>query len=153
MFSWLLTRHLEIWRIHLYLFVSFRRKLARERQQKLLAEFASKQKTFMEKNMPKDAGIVLRMIADVSNNLGRLKWKRIATTSPFPPNFNNGKMTGIIFPMNSPAGWLFSESTLPPSGSQRCIPECASYMVGCLLCPEIMLFSLLDYYNYYHHYN
>jgi len=51
--------------------VSFRRKLARERQQKLLAEFASKQKTFMEKNMPKDAGIVLRMIADVSNNLGR----------------------------------------------------------------------------------
>ncbi|XP_015778099.1 PREDICTED: E3 ubiquitin-protein ligase UBR3-like [Acropora digitifera] len=60
---------------------ALRRKLARERQQKLLAEFASKQKTFMEKNMPKDAGIVLRMIAHVSNNLGHFNGKRIATTS------------------------------------------------------------------------
>ncbi|XP_015779823.1 PREDICTED: E3 ubiquitin-protein ligase UBR3-like [Acropora digitifera] len=66
---------------------ALRRKLARERQQKLLAEFASKQKTFMEKNMPKDAGIVLRMIAHVSNNLGHFNGKRIATTSPFPPQF------------------------------------------------------------------
>ena len=36
---------------------SCRRQLARERQQKLLAEFASKQKSFMEKNLKKDPGI------------------------------------------------------------------------------------------------
>ena len=34
-----------------------RRQLARERQQKLLAEFASKQKQFMEKTLKKDPGI------------------------------------------------------------------------------------------------
>lgn len=35
----------------------FRRQLARERQQKLLAEFASKQKIFMEKTLKKDLGM------------------------------------------------------------------------------------------------
>ncbi|XP_029192377.2 E3 ubiquitin-protein ligase ubr3-like [Acropora millepora] len=43
---------------------ALRRKLARERQQKVLAEFASKQKTFMEKNMPKDADILHLMDVD-----------------------------------------------------------------------------------------
>ena len=39
-------------------FLFYRRKLARERQQKVLAEFASKQKVFMEKTMSNDPGIL-----------------------------------------------------------------------------------------------
>jgi len=41
-----------------------RRKLARERQQKLLAEFASKQKVFMEKTMKKDPDALDKMEVD-----------------------------------------------------------------------------------------
>ncbi|XP_068671556.1 E3 ubiquitin-protein ligase ubr3-like isoform X2 [Montipora foliosa] len=44
---------------------AFRRKLARERQQKLLAEFASKQKSFMEKTMNKEPDSLLPMDEDI----------------------------------------------------------------------------------------
>ena len=44
-------------------FLFYRRKLARERQQKVLAEFASKQKVFMEKTMSNNPGI-LRLALD-----------------------------------------------------------------------------------------
>ncbi|KAJ7375333.1 hypothetical protein OS493_002084 [Desmophyllum pertusum] len=46
-----------------------RRQLARERQQKLLAEFASKQKVFMEKTLKKDPDALDKMAVDGMNNV------------------------------------------------------------------------------------
>ena len=57
-------------------FLFYRRKLARERQQKVLAEFASKQKVFMEKTMSNDPGILWLAL----DNIG---WSKIGHHTKF----------------------------------------------------------------------